>query len=83
MYYCLTNNELKLDIEVELETKVYGSVDPHVVVVGVYGKSGDNLLDSSDPLLLAIARAVMLEAESDDDFCDQCIRELPVLEAAE
>lgn len=83
MYYCLTVEELKLDIEVDLEVRVYGSVDPHVVVVGVYGKSGDNLLDSSDPLLLAIARAVMLEVESDDDFCDQCIRELPVLEAAE
>lgn len=75
-YYCLTNNELKLDIEVDLEVRVYGSVDPHVVVVGVYGESGDNLLNSSDPLLLAIARAVMLEAEEDDDFRIQCIEEI-------
>lgn len=75
MYYCFTCPELKLDIEVDLETRVYGSVDPYVIVTGVYGESGDNLLDSSDPLLKAIAQAIMLDAESDKDFCDSAVRE--------
>lgn len=83
MYYCFTCTELKLDIEVDLETQVHGSVDPHVIVVGVYGESGDNLLRSPAPHLRTIAQAIMLQAESDDDFKSQVIRDAqPVREFA-
>ena len=75
-YYCFAEQELNLDIEVGVETHVYGSVDPQVIVVGVYGESGENLLRSEEPHLQAIAHKILREAESDSDWLDRVIRDV-------
>jgi len=75
MNYTFSSDQLGCDIDVQLETRIYGSVDPYLVVTEVLNEKGDNLLRSEVNYVRVIASAILYEAEMNDWWCDQMISE--------